>query len=145
MVFRINPQMGPEAYKTYAIQAPRSTHQREATCAEYECDQYLNGWKTRIDEGNELGRNQANYIRSISARKFVERRENGLTIFDFYPGQKCFRQHYVSLDREPQFLVLGGDYRGNPRGIGPVVHRTFDDWANDFGEHQDKLWKALNT
>lgn len=145
MVFRINPHLGPEAYKTYAIRAPRSTHQRKATCAEYGCTQYERGWVTRIDESTELGKNQAAYIRSASGRKFTETHEDGFTNFVFYPGQRCFREHYVSLDREPQFLVLGGDYRGNPRGDKPIMHRNFDDWANDFGDHQNDLWKAQNS
>lgn len=142
MIFRIEPTMGPEAYQTYAIRAPRSTHQRRAQCAEVDCPQWTNGWESRIDESTDLGARQAGYIRTLSGRAFVESREGPLTIFTFHPGQACFAEHWVSLDREPQFLVLGGDHRGNPRGIAPRVHRNFDDWANDFGEHQDTLRRA---
>lgn len=142
MLFRIQPAMGPESYTTYAIQAPRSTHQRKATCAEIECIHYRHGWLTVVDESSELGARQAGYIRATSGRRFEEKSEGGLTHFTFYAGQECFREHYVSLDREPQYVVIGGDWRGNPRGEPTRVHRTFDDWANDFGEHQDKLKKA---
>ena len=140
--FRPTPAMGPENYKTYAIQAPRSTHQRPARCEEVECEHHRNGWQTIVDEATDLGIRQAGYIRTVSERRFAERHEGGLTRFLFYEGQQCFDEHYVSLDREPQFLVLGGDWRGNPRGEAPRVHRSFDDWANDFGEHQDALKRA---
>lgn len=142
MVFHIPPAMGPESYKTYTIRAPRATHQRKATCAEVDCASYQNGWLTVVDENTDLGKRQAEYIRVLSERHFTETREGGLTSFTFYPGQSCFREHYVSLDREPQFLVRGGDYRGNPRGEPTRVFRNFDDWANHFGEHQDALRKA---
>lgn len=141
--FRVTPAMDATAYKTYSIRAPRSTHSRKATCAEVGCPNHENGWVTRVDEATELGARQAGYIRRMSGRKFAEGRdEAGLTEFVFPPGQKCFAEHFVPLDREPQYLVLGGDWRGNPRGDAPVVHRTFDDWANDFGDHQDRLRKA---
>lgn len=141
-IFRIEPTMGPEMYKTYAIQAPRSTHQRKTTCAEVDCSNHLMGWLTRIDEATELGARQAAYIRNLSNRKFRETRDGQMTCFAFHPGQQCFAEHWVPLDREPQFVVLGGDWRGNPRGEAPRVHRTFDDWANDFGDHQEALKKA---
>lgn len=141
-LFRIEPAMGPESYKTYAIQAPRSTHQRKATCAEVDCEYYLNGWQVKADERTELGARQAGYIRTLSGRRFEEKHEDGFTQFLFYPGQTCFSEHFVSLDREPQYLVLGGDWRGNPRGEAPRIHESFDDWANDFGEHQERLRKA---
>lgn len=134
--------MGAEMYKTYAVQAPRSTHQRRARCEEVDCQFYANGWQVTCDENLDLGMRQAAYIRSVSGRRFQESHEGGLTIFRFYPEQQCFQEHYVSLHREPEFLVLGGDWRGNPRGTATQVHRNFDDWANDFGDHQDTLKKA---
>src|SRR5690348_1425764 len=141
-MFRVQPAMGPEMYKTYAIQAPRSTHQRKATCAEVECDAWRLGWTSSVDESTDLGMRQAAYIRNLSGRRFIEERTGEMTVFTFYPEQRCFAEHLVPLDREPQFLVLGGDWRGNPRGEEARIHRTFDDWANDFGEHQDRLKKA---
>lgn len=141
MLYRIEPAMGPEAYKTYAIRAPRSTHQRKASCREVECAGYRYGWVTRIDENTDLGKRQAAYIRALSGRRFQESLEGGLVEFQFYPGQTCFREHFVSLDREPQYLAVGGDWRGNPRGERQEF-KSFDSWVNDFGDHQYKLWRA---
>lgn len=140
--FRMTPALGAESYKTYRIQAPRSTHRRKATCAEVRCENYERGWATRIDERTELGQRQAGYIRTVAGRHFTEGRDaEGWTVFTFPAEQQCFGEHYVSLDRSPQFLVVGGDWRGNPRGES-VIHRSFDDWANDFGDHQERLKRA---
>lgn len=152
---RITPQLAAGSYKTYAIAAPRSTHTRPATCAEVQCPDYLRGWASIIDISTELGKGQAAYIRRLSDRRFSVheglmyvaaeqcfKAADAIVTFIFEPGQQCFAEHRVALDREPAFLVKGGDWRGNPRGTPTVVHRGFDDWANDFGEHQDKLARA---
>lgn len=143
-IFRITPQGQPGDYKTYAIRSPRNTHQKKVTCQVAECVAYTNGWVTRVDENTDLGKRQAEYIRHGCGRRFTETRDGGLTVFTFPPEQQCFGEHYVSLSREPQFVVLGGDWRGNPHRISPRVHSSFDSWANDFGEHQDMLNKAIN-
>ena len=140
MVNRIEPGMPVDAYKTYRILSPPSTHFRPATCAEVDCEAYLNGWRSIIDETTVLGEQQAHYIRKQSGRSFIEHRfESGLTRFSFEAGQKCFaRGHQVRLDRPEHYLVRGGDWRGNPTGE-TRTHVNAADWVEDFGEHQQRL------
>lgn len=140
-LFRIDPKIGPEHYKTYQITAPKTTHFRKATCKEVECAGYVNGWKTIVPDRSP----QASYIRGASGRKFTETKQpDQLVEFLFPPGQMCFRadDHRISLEREPFFVVRGGDYRGNPRGIEPVV-RKVEDWVDDFATHQQGIADAI--
>src|SRR6266540_2045312 len=138
-VFRLEPQLPAGAMKTYQVIAPKATHFRNATCAEIYCSNYLNGWKTEIDESSELGQKQAYYIRNSSGRHYKEDRSvaAGLTIFVFEAGQQCFSQHQVRLDKPEIYLVKGGDWRGNPAGIETKKHSSPDDWVDDFANHQD--------
>lgn len=142
-----------QAYKTYQIIAPVPTHWRPATCEEVECVAWRNGWKTIVPSDSA----QAQYIRSgASGRRFVEstgsRQLNealvgllneALVEFMFEPGQRCFaaESHRVSLEREPLFVVRGGDARANPTGE-RRVHSRAEDWQEDFAEHQDRIKRA---
>lgn len=143
-VFRLDPAMGPEAYKTYQIAAPISTHTRSGSCKEAGCLAYQHGWQTSVDESSELGRRQAHYIRRQSGRAFKETNENGFTTFMFEAGQRCFAEHRISLDRPALFIVKGGDWRGNPTGIRPRRHARPEDWVEDFAEHQQTLADELD-
>lgn len=141
-MFRLQPQMSPQAYKTYQITAPRATHYRKGTCEEAECQQYRNGWITRIDEVTDLGARQARYIRKQSGRKFTEARSPvGLTTFSFPAGQSCFKEHQVPLERDPLYVVKQGDYRAYSGT--PMLHKRPDDWVDDFANHQDKIKTAI--
>jgi hypothetical protein len=139
------PKAGPGSFKTYQLLAPRATHHRPATCQETGCKALQYGWKTVVDESAALGQAQAHYIRRESGRKFREDRElvKGLTIFVFDAGQTCFNQHTAPLERDPMFIVKDGDYRGNPRGTRPRVHKRAADWVEDFAEHQSGLANEL--
>ena len=136
----IQPNAPVEAYQTYRIAAPASTHFRDGTCAEADCPAYLAGWQSTIDETTELGQQQAYYIRKRSGRAFTEHRtEAGLTVFSFEAGQRCFTGgHKVRLDRPELFLVQGGDWRGNPTGF-RRQHSSAQAWVDDFGEHQQHI------
>lgn len=143
---RPEPQLGAEHMKTYEIRAPLTSHWRVGTCAEDNCAAYERGWRTTVDEGTDLGRGQAYYIRKQSGRKFVETRDDvsgTLTIFEFESGQKCFREHQVRLDRTELFIVRDGDFRGNPRGSEALKHARPADWVDDFAEHQATLADRL--
>lgn len=144
---RIQPAMPASSYKTYEISAPVSTHFRPArNCAEAECSMYERGWKSVFDESTELGLARANYVRRSSGRRFTESRsESGLTEFFFEAGQNCFglADHRIRLEREANFLVVDGDWRGNPRGTAPKRHANATDWRDDFAEHQDSLATRL--
>jgi len=140
---RIAPRLPVEAVQTYAIRAPKGTHHRTASCAEADCPNLQHGWRSVIDEATDLGAAQATYIRRESGRKFTEERDPaGLTVFTFEAWQRCFAEHTVPLEREPFYVVRGGDWRGNPRGE-IRRHANGDDWVEDFAEHQQTLADRL--
>ena len=142
MTFRITPQAPPQFYKTYQIVSPISTHYRTGTCEEFGCLAHQHGWQTGVDESTDLGQRQAHYIRKQSGRRYTEARtETGLTAFTFQAGQRCFATHKVPLERPELYVVRDGDWRrlGQPRRFsGP------DAFVNDFGEHQDRIARAVN-
>lgn len=136
--FRVMPSAPVTAYKTYELSAPIQTHTRPATCSEVNCAHWLSGWKTVIDLSTELGERQAKYIRLHSGRKYTLREALPMLELTFPPGQKCFREHRVSLEREPEFYVRGGDWRGNPTREFRR-HENSRDWVEDFSEHVDHI------
>lgn len=139
-MFRIDPSLPAAAYKTYQIVSPISTHFRPATCDEVSCPNQANGWRTAVDETADLGQGQAHYIRKDSGRRFAEHRDSaGLTVFEFAPGQQCFAEHKLSLERPERYLVRGGDHRGNPLRVQPVVHTKPEFWVEDFAGHQQYI------
>ncbi|MGV9756924.1 hypothetical protein ACWDUC_14050 [Streptomyces tricolor] len=138
MVFRIEPQMGAESYKTYAMVSPLSSHFRPAACAEVDCPHYLNGWRVRV-EGLAP---QDIHAAKTSGRRWIEQRvADGETWLVFEAGQPCFKasQHRTRVDRPPLYIVRDGDHRGNPRGTKARLHQRAADWQEDFAEHQQKL------
>lgn len=137
-MFRIDPKIGPENYKTYQIVAPLKTHFRQATCQEVECRAYAAGFRSRIDTSTDLGTRQAKYIENASGRKFTRTQAGPIVTYDFPAGQHCFTAHKVPLEREPLYVVRDGDYRGNPRGTRPVTRRAID-WVDDFATHQQNI------
>jgi hypothetical protein len=142
-VFRQHPKAGPEAFKTYQISAPISSHYRDATCREVECEGWAHGFRSALDVSTELGRRQAGYIEKTAGRRYTKTQTGTIVTYDFPAGQACFRTpHKVPLEREPLFLVRGGDYRGNPRG-NPTVSRRADEWVDDFATHQQGIADAI--
>lgn len=134
MVSYAQPAMPAGAYKTYAYSRGRDIR-RKAACQEVGCEAYRIGWESMFDETTELGREQAHYVRTGSGRTFKEyRSEAGLTVFRFEPGQRCFRDHETVAEA---FYVRGGDFRLNQGLI--RRHANGRDWAEDMGEHQQKL------
>lgn len=128
---------GANAFKTYQLLAPRSSHFRPATCAEVDCPHYLQGWTTTLAVDDE----RCDYIRRHSGRHFTEERTaDGMVAFHFPAGQMCFRasQHVKSLEREPIYIVRDGDFRGNPTGH-KRLHVNGADWVDDFGTHQQRI------
>ncbi len=140
---RLQPQLPPASMKTYALAAPLATHFRPVTCEEVGCAAQAAGWRTVTDEATEIGQRQAHYIRSQSGRRYAETREGALTVFTFEAGQRCFAAHQLPLEREPLYLVRGGDWRGNPRGTRTRIHQRPEDWVEDFAEHQQNLAALL--
>jgi len=86
-----------------------------ADCRKFGCDQYLLGWTTTLDPSTEQGQGLIRLIRSLTNRTFREEKCNdGMFLFHFEPGQKCFRQHQMPVERDPIFsnLARGRETKG---------------------------------
>ena len=133
---RVTPNLRPDQYRTFAVVAPLATHFRPATCEEAGCPAFLGGWRSTVDLSTDLGQAQAAYIRG-SGRGVTEP-EPG--VFEFAPGQPCFRadQHRARIDRPDLFVVRDGDHRwsANPQQL------SADSWVDVFRTHQDNLAAA---
>lgn len=135
MINRAVPLGDPGQYVTYGISATPDTAV-VAACHEVGCEFWRDGWDSIVDERTADGQIQARTIRGMSKRDFRElRTADGLTVFRFKAGQRCFREHYTKPDR---FIVRDGDWRGNPTGRGRL-HANGRDWAEDFAEHEGAL------
>ena len=133
--------MGPQNYKTYAMSAPLRTHWRQATCEEYECEQFQHGFVTTIDVGTELGQKQFDYLTHDTTRRAVMQRISLTTVkFTYGPGNRCFNygEHRIPIGKPPKLLVLGGDWRGNPSGQ-VRRHTRVEHWVEDSAGHLDHL------
>lgn len=142
---RITPSVGAEHYKTYQITAPVSTHFVTGPCDgdTFTCRAAENGWKMRIDLSTDLGQAQAYYIKYESGRKYTsEKVGDQLFELTFASGQPCFGVHRKRIDRPENYVVKGGDFRGNPRGIAPRIHTKPEFWLEDFAENQDRIAEA---
>ena len=136
-LFRIQPNLQPGMYQTYAYSRGRDIR-RKAACREVGCEAYRHGWETAVDEATEMGRAQARYIRSQSGRTFREyRSEAGLTVFRFEPYQRCFADHQTVAEA---FYVRGGDWRQNQGLL--RRHANGADWAEDMAEQLDTIRTA---
>jgi hypothetical protein len=134
---RIEPLMPADAYKTYAVVSPLSTHFRPATCAEVDCPHYVNGWRVRIETLTpDLLRAARN-----SGRKYTEQHRGGRDVPRVRGRAALFpaATHRTRMDRPPLYLVRDGDHRGNPRRTRARQHLNPDNWVEDFADHQQKL------
>ena len=67
---------------------------QEASCKDVDCPHYLFGFKTTLDETRDDMKEAADWIRYRSGLHFTESHDiEGLTVFVFPPGQRCFRKH----------------------------------------------------
>lgn len=145
---RLVPEIGPEHYKSYSLAAPLETHWKNATCEEYECDEFVYGFVLTVDISTQMGERQYDYITHDRSRKYSMQKVDA-TVFKFVygPGNEGFGakhgEHKVGLGRTPLLLVEEGDFRGNPRGTPARVHVREQDWAEDFALHVDKLNTAI--
>jgi hypothetical protein len=122
-------------HKTYSLSAPTRTHFRKATCQEVDCKHYREGWTYDVAM---LDEPLIHAIR-VSGRRWKEHELNGHTYWAFYPGQQCFKEHTVRLDREPFYFVT-------PNAKNLIIpaarqHKTGADWVDDFATHQEKIKK----
>lgn len=136
-----------EHQRTFQIDQPLETHFRRATCQEVECKAYAFGWKMGFDLTDPDKVAAARAIRDKSGRTFTVELVDALgpnpkVILTFAAGQRCFQTHRVPLEREPFYIVRGGDFRGNPRRE-RTVHRTADSfvdrWDNELSAVKEVL------
>ena len=132
-------------HRTFRISSPIATHYRPASCADVDCSAHLHGWRTTVDIGTDLGREQAAYIRAHAGRRHVEPTEDGrLVAFTFEPGQVCFAaaDHRVPLDRPEIFRTSIGP----ALGVDDIVHTLRpDQWVDDFATHLDGIRAARES
>ncbi len=132
------PVAGPGAYQTFTARA----YWRRATCAEVNCTHHTEGWTTVLPPTPQ-GREQADYIRYHSGRRFIETTtDQGWVQFSFPPGQTCFSaaEHKIAAEEEPVGLLIPGDHRAT---TGPA-HRydRLDQMVDDFKSHTDQIAAA---
>lgn len=133
-LFRIQPNLAPGAYQTYAYARKRDTVIKSA-CEQVGCENFRKGWMMVVDERTPLGMAQAHYIRTQSGRTFRDGKvSTGETVFVFESGQRCFADHATIPEA---FWVRGGDWRADKGLI--RRHKNGLDWAEDFGEHQQRI------
>lgn len=141
---RIQPRMPAAAYRTFAVHSPVATHFRDATCREVECQQFARGWHTTLRVvADPVHAKMADWIRLHSGRSFTYTENGGVVVFQFPPGQKCFRPHKVPVGRPELYIVRDGDWRGNPRGTDPRRHKRPEDFVDEFANNLDKLATAI--
>ncbi len=140
-VNRAQPLMPTQAYKTFAVRSPLSTHHRRATCAEVDCPDYLNGWQLRVEGLPD----DLLFVARNSGRKYQELNvAQGETYLIFEAGQPCFREstHTVSLER-PEFFFAG---RGDWRRFSHRRAQQYDkpeQFVDDFATHLDTLKREI--
>lgn len=135
---RPDPLLPAAQMKTYAIDAPRATHWRAATCDEAGCLAYRNGWRLKQQDLTDA---DLATVKASGRRYRTLHQSEHTTYLIFEAGQPCFRAatHRVRLDRPELFVVSGGDWRGDPLHVGTFEHTTPDSWVDDFATHQDKI------
>lgn len=141
----IVPALPAQAYKSYALRRPLRTHWRKASCEEVNCPDWQHGWVTTVDTSDELGKRRFDFITHDRTRRHsMQHVGPDLFKFVFGPGFTCYRahEHRTRVDRPPLLLVTGGDWRGNPRRTPAYVHRTPENWVDDFATHQERLARA---
>lgn len=154
--FRPPQKLATHQYKTFRVASPLATHFRPATCEEYKCEAFHNGWtyrKADLERENLLyavthaGKRYremvlpSDVIRDPDTGQFIkdaDRPDELCLVFE--PGQKCFqeRMHRVPLDR-PEFYFAGrGDYRSFSHRKAQAFTRPVD-WVDSFANHLDMI------
>ena len=136
--------------KTFHYLTPSDTHYRIVDCATAAeaglCRHHAAGFLVPVDVMNKEAQvaryKQEGYRFWEGDGPPQEGHPAGLRVFFFPPGQRCFASrenpHRLSLEKPPTLLVVGGDWRGNPRGESRQ-HNNIEDFVNDLHTNVDKL------
>lgn len=135
---RIPARTPVRCWITYGAYMPVATHMKTVGCEAYGCLRRRNGWLTRLDVADPAHAAVASWIRLHSGRTYTVEEAGTVVVFTFPAGQDCFDTHRVPIEREPIVIRRDGDWRGNPTGR-RLVHRSVQDFVDDFGEHQLRL------
>jgi hypothetical protein len=133
--------------RDYVVRMPTDRWIRTA-CEDANCEQWRYGWDSLIDERVDChgdpsllcawvrggkapcGACQGRFIRTQSGRTFkVMRAPDGLTVFRFESGQRCFAEHRT---RPARLSVETG-------GIRLRAHSSLAGLAEDYTEHVGNL------
>lgn len=132
-------KLTPAEYRTFQAAAPRDTHYRAVSCAEFGCLAWAHGWEVHVDP---LTPEQRTAVETSGRRYRVEDRGPGQTVWIFEAGQVCFQaaDHALPNGRQALFVVRNGDHRWSE-----VVrqHRNPEDWRDDCAEHQQRIASAI--
>lgn len=135
------PNLPAGAVQTYSIIRPRTPDFfRGATCEEVNCERRRLGWRSRADTSTPEGARVARWILNKSGRRFTKEEAGPILTFTFPPGQDCFERHKVAVEREPLYVVRGGDHRGT-RDF-RRTHKRGEDWRDDMQERLGQVAEA---
>lgn len=133
------PTGKPQQYQTFALLRPRGSHFRPATCQEFECDEFIEGFVFSCDTSTDLGQRQFHYITHDKSRSYsMQRVGQYLFKFVYGPGNDGFaHEHVLPLHRPPKAIVFGGDWRAQTSEA--RVHTSVENWTDEHWNHNDKL------
>lgn len=127
-------------FRSFGMRVTKYVH---ATCEEFECGHWRNGWATTVTPGSDDAHlvEQACDGRADGYRRAWSRLEplpGGFVRIWFEPGQPCFKAASHRVPWSGRWYHRDGDWRGNPSGL-VVPHRDGRSWVDEFGEHQERI------
>lgn len=136
----------PENRKTFNYEQ----RTRIVDCATFLCKHYQEGFvvplKPEMDDDTTRRQLAAQgYVFTeikSPADHLIAANPKGTKFLYFPPGQRCLPSrvvpHRMQLDEAPKLTVVGGDWRGNPRGES-YTHTSVDSWADDLQSTTESL------
>ena len=114
------------------VYTPMEGFWKSATCEEAACTHYLQGWSLPLDfsptqkpEDLKDAQGAHHYIEN-SGRKYTNVWDGSKCIYQFEPGQTCFRSHKLPVERDPVFLHIAG-----PDKFRQLDYDEFQDTQNE--------------
>lgn len=125
-------------FQTYSLVRPAGRqYWRTITCEQAQCPRWRNGWRTVLNMTVAGDVRTARWIEKSSRRAFTHTLAGSILTFEFSAGQQCFDRHQEAVEREPLYVVRGGQVGR----LGPLVrkHARGEDWRDDMGELLTKV------